>query len=76
MQEQLPSCIDRSMLGKEKIKTKVIDFHCDKIMHDWLDESLDFSVVKEILIEILIYNLEYFNCKAISSKISLALTIF
>ena len=60
MQEQLPSCIDRLMLGKEKIKTKVIDFHCDKIMHDWLDESLDFSVVKEILIEILIYNLDYF----------------
>ena len=48
------------MLGKEKIKNKVIDFHCDKIMDDWLDEFLDFSVVKEILIKILIYNLDYF----------------
>ena len=37
---------------------------------------LDFSVVKKILIEILIYNLDYFNSKAISSKISQALTIF
>ena len=47
MQEQLPSCIDRLMLGKEKIKNKVIDFHCDKIMHDWLDEFVKFFCCKK-----------------------------
>ena len=63
------------MLGEGKFKNKIIDFHCNKIMHDWLNKFLDFSVVKERA-----YGNSYLQvrlfCKAISSKISIVLVIF